>query len=236
MLYSKEFIASIKGAPASGVVKACAMAFEKLGAKGTWDEESYNVLSEAYALVASVIEAGLIDIKEVSAPALRGRLHDDCVGINQYLLNVRKECHMLVQLERIELLKARTRQTLGVEAGSVPDACYQFEGQEINRLRSLIGEMAQSLGRCTELDKRLHARLLRRLQAIERDLKDAMTEWDRFWGLIGETRLLLSQCGESARQFVRGVSEMTQIVGVAQVRAAGLPAHHRLAMLSLDHD
>ena len=61
MLYSKEFIASIKGAPASGVVKACAMAFEKLGAKGTWDEESYNVLSEAYALVASVIEAGLID-------------------------------------------------------------------------------------------------------------------------------------------------------------------------------
>lgn len=235
MLYTKEFIAGIKAQPASALARACVMAFERLEATTNWDEEAYRVLGEAYALVSSVIEAGLVNMDGISTPTLRGRVHEDCMAINQYLLAVRKECQVLVQLERIELLKTRSRHGLGITPPPAQEPGYRFEAGEISRLRELLAQIKHLLGQCTQLDPRMQARVSRRLVDIEADLRESMTEWDRFWGLLGEARVFLGQCGDSARHFARTFTEMSQIVGAAQGRAAGLPTGHGLARLTLDH-
>lgn len=229
MLFTREFISSIKIQPASRLMKACAMAFDRLDSKTGWDEESYDILSETYAVVSSVIEAGLLTIEDLEPPVLKARLSDNCVSLNQYLLHVRKECQVLVQLERIELLKARTKHSLWTEAPPV-ETYYQFEPQEIGRLRELLTQMKQVLARCSDLDPRVLSRMERRLTALEGDLRASMPDWDRFWGTLGEARAILGRCGEEARHIVLGFTEMSQIVGAAQSRGSGLAPTLRSSM------
>ena len=54
MLFSDEFVASIKSDPTNGVLEICKMTLANLGG-GSWSESDFNVLSEAFALLATMM-------------------------------------------------------------------------------------------------------------------------------------------------------------------------------------
>ena len=233
MLFSNEFINALKSSPLNGCIQVVRLVTEQVTqhAHG-WQDKDHEILTEAYAVVSVVLDAGLIKV-DIEEPVLRGKLKEDCTAINQFLTRLGRECIQLKSSQRIETLKASVRQTLGIVPAVTGPLPYEPGVKELQRMGELLTQMATALSAFSALSEEHRARLVKRVERVRSELSSSMADFDRFWGLLGDARVMIVKIGDQARPLVSRLSELSELAWGIQARGEGISAGSTLPQLEL---
>ena len=207
-LFSHDFLADLKHGPVAGCLTVCSTVFGRLSKDDTpWTEADHLALCEAYAVVSALVDAGLLPLN-LDTPAVRGRTADDCSALRHYLEQAVRLCRALQTRQRLDQLKLNVRWSMGLGAQ------YAFAATELKRIRELVHQLDGALAHTEALPEGLTQRLRQRIARLLADLRPALPDLDRFWGLMGDGRVIRA---------------LRQPRSAAARRLAGRAERHRLA-------
>jgi len=225
LLYSDEFIASLKTNPVQGAIEVCRMARGQLIDGGKeWEDSEYAVLTEAYALILELIETNLLPIK-VDSFNFVGNMAQDCLNISKYLNVIEEKCIAEASLLHLNSYRSRFKASLG------SSFCYEFSQGDIERIQNLINEIRDQITATTKFEENHKQRLLKRLERLQAEVHKKVSDLDRFWGLIGDAGVVFGKFGNDAKPIVDRIREIAEIVWRTQARSEELPSGTTLPML-----
>ncbi|MBS7807459.1 hypothetical protein [Variovorax sp. PCZ-1] len=219
MLYSDEFISSLRNDPIAGTKEVCDMAFKQFDATEGWTKEVYEAYVEAYLLIVELVNSGLLPVTltKVDIEAL-GPINEKCGAIHQSLWKVVAQCDQMTEKTRISQLRSRFKSGLGVAFA------YEFSQGDLGRVQVLLNELRDQIGNAKNLDPDHRQRLMKRLESLQSEMHKRVSDLDRFWGLIGDAGVVLAKLGNDAKPIVDRIREIADIVWQTQGRAEELPS------------
>lgn len=217
-------IECIKADPLSGWLKLFREALEFIDIRGAATEEEHVVAISVHALV---LEAGAANLNPINlnVPALTGEADKDCLTMFNYMSNgltfLQKESNQ----NKSKIIRGRFR------ASFTDVFCYEFSQGDLERLQSLINELRSSISISDDLDENHRARLLARLEKLQKELHKKISDLDGFWGLIGDAGVVAGKLGTDAKPLVDRIKEIAGIVWRTQSKAEELPSSARFPLL-----
>ncbi|OIQ99523.1 hypothetical protein GALL_184600 [mine drainage metagenome] len=218
MLFSEEFLASLKDDPIVGTSELIKKAQgELIEDQNAWHDSDYNVLIETYALLFELIESNLLEIEPPDFE-LTGNQSTDCSQINQWLNFVDSLIASKASKLKLESLKSHFKTSLGTTF------CYEFSQGDLERIQTLINQLRDMVSQSNHFEKDHQRRLLKRLESLQAEMHKRVSDLDRFWGLIGDAGVVLGKFGKDAKPFVDRIRDIADIVWRTQSRAEELPS------------
>ncbi len=225
MLYSDEFIESLKDDPVRGTIRLCDIATHSMNESAPeWSDSDFTTLIEAYSLLVEVIESKLLPVN-INYPSVTGAGPEECKKLYAYLLEVRAVCVKEEAKLRVSALRNRFKSSLG--SGFV----YEFSQGDLERVQGLVTQLRDLIAETGHFEKEHQQRLLRRLEKLQSELHKKVSDLDRFWGLIGDAGVVLGKIGNDAKPIVDRIREIADIVWQTQSRAEELPSGTKLPQL-----
>ena len=231
MIFSDEFVASVKDDPINGFLKI----FAKVNASdihdgsGNWNDNAPLIFTEAFALVTVLIDLNLLNV-DTTAPELSGGDYQDSNAIYNFLVNVNAEISAQASKMRIEALQKRFEVSLS-DAFS-----YEFSQGDLARVQQLINELREQISASNLFEADHQRRLLMRLEKLQSEMHKKVSDLDRFWGLIGDAGVALGKFGKDAKPIIDRMIEISNIVWRTQARAEELPSGAQFPLLGQKND
>ena len=110
---------------------------------------------------------------------------------------------------------------------------YEFSESDYLRIQELIGELRTLISESQLITADHQRRLLRRLEAMQRELHQKTTDIDRFWGFIGEAGITIRKFGEDIEPVSERVNELGKIVIAVIMAKEGIHALPEIAQFLL---
>ena len=219
MLYSDEFLESLKLDPITGVKSACQMAQAVLTEGREWSTEEFEALEEIDVLFLELSDAGMMPVEYLPEPLIpeAPRAHK-ATAIRKAVDSVLQQC------ERLELSAQREKLASRIRIGIGKKFAYEFSQGDIERIQTLLNDLRSLVSAADKFKPDHQQRLLARLEALQRELHKKVSDLDRFWGLIGDAGVMLAKLGNDAKPIVDRVREIADIVWNTQGRAEELPS------------
>jgi len=224
MTYSAEFIENARNNPVAGALSVCAEVFGYTEGVRDWDAGIHDSLLEAYALLNSMIEGKILDIK-VKPCMIDGNIDSNCSSIMGYVSAIDTICTEMSTRLRLTSLQTHFAAALGTAFA------YEFSQGDLDRIHELIAELRKLISESTKFEQPHQRRLLIRLEKLQSELHKQVSDLDKFWGLVGDAGVALGKFGKDAKPFVGLVKEITEIVWRTQARAEELPSNSPLPRL-----
>ena len=76
---------------------------------------------------------------------------------------------------------------------------YEFEKKETDRIGLLLSELHEILTTSKNLEEAQKYRLLKRLEKLQKELDNEISDLDRFWGLVGDAGLIMGKAEKEAK-------------------------------------
>lgn len=225
MIFSDEFIESLKSDPIRQTPKILETARNRLSPHFIQVDKDFEVLTEAYALTVELIETGLIPIKKQNYPSISGKSAASCKTMLDFLEIVTDICEREKAALQINSFRSRFKSALGNSFS------YEFSQGDLNRIQELINDLRTQISNNNELEHDHKQRLLLRLERLQGELHKKVSDLDRFWGLIGDAGVVLGKLGKDAKPIVDRIREIADIVWQTQSRAEELPSGTQLPSL-----
>jgi hypothetical protein len=228
MFFTDDFIDHLRNEPVSGTIALCDQVFETLkrGSQDGWTDSEFDILIEAYALVAEVIESKLLTV-QVNFLDLHNGGVEECQNLYQFLRDVREQCIAEESKLRLASLRGRFKASLG--SGFI----YEFSQGDLEKIQNLLNELRAQISSATNFELEHQQRLIRRLERLQSELHKRVGDLDRMWGLIGDAGVVVGKLGQDAKPIVDRIREIADIVWRTQSRAEELPSGTKLP--SLEH-
>jgi hypothetical protein len=227
MLYSDEFIDTLRDDPVPGSIALCDRLFDALrdSAHEGWIEQDFTLLLEAYALMVEVIESQLLPIT-ISYPSVSGAFHPEmCAALYQWFQSIKSQCEAEQSKLRVASLRSRFRAGLGRAFA------YEFSQGDLERVQELVNQLRTLISESNHFEKEHQQRLLRRLEKLQGEMHKRVSDLDRFWGLVGDAGVVVGKLGNDAKPIVDRIREIADIVWQTQSRAEELPSGTKLPQL-----
>jgi hypothetical protein len=207
---------AVQDNPMEGAIAVCKHALGIADAAEDWDEPTHEVLLEACAVILSLGDHELISHFN-SPPTLEGHMGSVCNSMQQFLRNTQADMVGQTSAKKMEALKKGFAVSLANGFG------YEFTEGDLSRLQALINELRGMLQADTKLDDGHKRRLLKRLEALQKELHKKVSDVTNFYALLGDAGVAIGKLGEDAKPFVDRIREIAQIGWKAQARAEELP-------------
>ncbi|AZN37189.1 hypothetical protein [Iodobacter ciconiae] len=226
MLFSDEFIATLKEDPVRGTISLCGKTFEHLDLESQegWRDSDFTILIEAYALLVEVIESGLLPVR-LEYPVIANGGSNECGTLFEFIHEVREIC--VGEEAKLLVSALRNRFKTSLSSGFL----YEFSQGDLDRVQALVNQLRELIADAGHFEKEHQQRLLRRLEKLQSELHKKVSDLDRFWGLIGDAGVVIGKLGEDAKPIVDRIREITDIVWQTQSRAEELPSGTKLPQL-----
>lgn len=218
MLFTDEFIDSLKDDPIKGALEICRIAYKGLPSLINCNESIHERLIEVCALLTELIESKLLVLDKSPQFRLIGDIKTDCSNILEFVAYVDQECKLQVSQLELQSKRSKFKATLGASF------CYEFSQGDMDRVQLLVNEIRDLISSSENLEADHQRRLLMRLEKLQSELHKRMADLDRFWGLIGDAGVVLGKLGTDAKPVVDRVKEIADIVWQTQSRAEELPS------------
>lgn len=229
MIYSDDFLNSLRADPLQGTIELCRIARNQLEDGPGWSESDYQILTEVYALLIEISDVGLLPLK-MEFFEFTGSLPDDCNNIFNHIQQIEDICVSEASKVRLNSFRSHFKATLGAAF------CYEFSQGDIERVQTLINEIRNHIASATNFESNHRQRLLKRLEKLQAELHKKVSDLDRFWGLIGDAGVVLGKLGSDAKPIVDRIREVADIVWRTQARAEELPSGTRPPLLEDSSD
>ena len=184
-------------------------------------------LLEAQALLQAINELDTIDIKYTGPlPARNSAPSTDALfaSVDQ----MAKRLRQATRDSHLAAIKERALLRLG------KGFSYEFTQGDIDRIQALINETRGWLTSTDIFTAEHKDRVLKRLEALQRELHKKMSDLDKFWGLLGDAGVALGKFGTDAKPFVDRIRELLQIAERTQSRAEELPSGTPIPQIKWD--
>jgi hypothetical protein len=132
------------------------------------------------------------------------------------------------QAQKDEIENSKERFSLLLNVGFA----YEFSKADIDRIQSLINDLRGIVSSTEEFSEDHRGRVLSRLEKLQQELHQRMSNLDRFYGLVGDAGIALGKFGHNSKPFVDRIREIIEIVWRSQATAEQLPASARPALLN----
>lgn len=226
MLFDETFITELKEDPISGVIAICKRVHGEMDEeRHDWYNSDYDVLAEAFALIDSAIESGLITY-DAQKPEITGKMTDDCGSIIRYIYEL--ETHFSSKATKLKFDRMKLTFKLSLGGGF----SYEFSQGDLSKIQSLLNELREQISSSNHFEHEHQQRLLRRLEKIQSELHKRVSDLDKFWGLIGDAGVVLGKFGNNAKPLVDRIKEIAEIVWQTQSRAEELPSGTPIPLLA----
>ena len=230
MIFSEDFLSDLKDCPLDGTIRLIKIVRENL-IQGTdkWHEEDHEILIEAYALIAEIVESQLLQIIPHEFK-LTGQLSEDCSQIFQYLGALEKYCVSESSKLKMQSLRSHFKNALG------SGFSYEFSQGDLERVQLLINQIRDLISQTKNLEKDHQRRLLSRIEKLQSEIHKKVSDLDRFWGLVGDAGVVLGKLGNDAKPIVDRIREVAKIVWQTQSRSEELPSGTKIPLLDNSHN
>lgn len=226
MIFSEDFLETLKNDPLGGTVEMAAIIRSNLQPDDReWNDSDYLVLLEGYALMCEIADSKLLQINRPSFE-ISGNKNDDCSSINQYLYALETYC--VSEASKLKVGSFRNHFKAFLSAGF----SYEFSQGDLDRVQVLINQVRDLISKATGLEKDHQRRLLARLEKLQMELHKKVSDLDHFWGLIGDAGVVLGKLGLDAKPIVDRIKEIADIVWQTQSRAEELPSGTQIPLLT----
>lgn len=229
MRFDGEFIKTLREEPVAGLDLLCGQVLADLSAdpEEPWNDQSYSVLLETYALLSSLQESGLLPVK-IPSIAIDGDVDEECKEISRLLRRIQSEVRGLAARRDLEKLTRHYTAALGVRFA------YEFTAGDYSRLQKLLNEMRELIATTAGFEEDHRRRLLARLEKLQAELHKRVSNLDHFWGLVGDAGVALGKFGTDAKPLVDRVREIVGIIWRTQSRAEELSSDTPVPLLQSD--
>ncbi len=100
---------------------------------------------------------------------------------------------------------------------------YELSDEELSTIQSLLNELREHIAQSEVLDARHRRRLLKRLEDLQRELHNEVSDFDHVWGLLVESAAYLGQAGEKAKPITDRLRDLKDIFWDNVRRRENLP-------------
>lgn len=184
------------------------MDFEKFVPRTTASLADHDDLVEALGILKA-----FVTVREFPVPDFPTMGSDQAANISQ----IRGYFYRLEDSTTTERLRRRSQsffesKTEEYTAVFSKTAIYEFSDDDFNRIQVLINDLREEISKSTLISEDHKRRLLRRLEAMQRELHKRTSDIDRFWGFIGEAGITLRKFGEDIKPIADRVQELGRII------------------------
>ena len=226
MIFSEDFIASVKADPIRGAIQIARKAEEFATEESQgWSEAEYDAFMEAYALMRELMDSGLLPI-EFPNLNITGDRTSDCLNIRKFLSNNIEE-HCVKEAAQLKMASLRSHFKTSLGSGFY----YEFSQGDLERIQTLLNQIRDLISVSVALEADHKQRLLKRLEKLQAEIHKKVSDLDRFWGLIGDAGVVLGKLGTDAKPIVDRIREIADIVWRTQSRTEELPSGTQIPML-----
>lgn len=167
-------------------------------------ETKYTMYLDAYAFLVEVAprlkDGPATSLTFGSEPGPNIQLIDNL--FKMYHQNVRQRVVVRTTNERIESSRAK----FAIAGGESPT--YRFDQEELARIQDLIAEVRRLIQGWVDLPEQHRVRLLRRLEALQQELHETMSNADKMWTFIGELGVALRKFGDDVKPLADRAREL----------------------------
>lgn len=227
MLYTDEFLETLRSDPLAGTLKICDLASASIKSNQNWTVGEYENLSEAFALLSEMADAGILPV-DYSFPFISPLeiLSEKCRAIKEVIDEIRDLSKSEADKTRLKRLSVRFKTSLGATF------VYEFSQGDLVKMQALINSLRETISNTENLAPEHLRRLLNRLESLQSELHKKISDLDKFWGLIGDAGVVLGKLGHDAKPIVDRIREIADIVWQTQSRAEELPSGTALPQIA----
>ncbi|NRH40662.1 hypothetical protein [Pseudomonas sp. MS15a(2019)] len=194
-----------------------------------WSEQLTEKILEVSALLEVIIESGDFRATPPTRPAKELNSAKP-VDLITYIYEANQNLKNDQTARNFKSLKSRLTEKLG------KGFYYEFSEGDLTRIQTLINELRVQISAAKDFDPEHQQRLLKRLEAVQREIHKKVSDMDRLWGLVGDAGVAIGKLGENAKPIVDRIKEITEIAWRTQARAEELPSGSEYPLLGSDAD
>lgn len=223
-MFTESFLDSLSDNPLEAAHEMC-IEFQNIHREipNDTEEENYDSYVQGYAAIEALIETFALPF---DLPDLGDNKQSNIDTIAEFVHQVYSKLDRQMANLSLSLARDKFRARFGISLA------YEFTSGDLERIQELINELRDLIATSEVFDAKHKDRVLKRLEALQREVHKKMSSLDKFWGLIGDAGVALGKFGRDAKPFVDRIREITQIVWRTQARAEELPSGTPLPLLT----
>ena len=177
--------------------------------------ENINEFLEVHAIIRVLIEKFNIDFE------WRIDFSNNQIAICEYTKD--NFTNFFEYIRSATLKKSYSSMVKNYRAQSGSSFHYTFSDQDFKRIQDNLNVLRTLIAESKLFEEEHKARLLSRVEKLQRELHKRVSDLDRFWGLVGDAGVALGKFGKDAKPIVDRIREIAKIVWRAQSAAEQLP-------------
>jgi len=225
---SEELLKDFQNDPEGTFQRACAVLSDLLPANPKqWDDQTHEEILEVAALLEAIIDNGVFRAKVPLRPAVELN-NAEPIDLVRFINQANQNLKDNQTARKFKSLKSSFTEKLG------KGFYYEFSEGDLTRIQTLINELRVQISDAKDFDPEHQQRLLKRLEAVQREIHKKVSDMDRLWGLVGDAGVAIGKLGENAKPIVDRIKEITEIAWRTQARAEELPSGSEFPLLGSD--
>jgi hypothetical protein len=179
--------------------------------------EFYENYLDIYGFLMSMLEIRPVDVN-LEPPSFNSE--KDILKIQEVFKKVGKQAanELRERHKREVFTNARDKYPSMIPGGFA----YEFLETDYKRLQELINDLRTLTSESKQIDRDHKRRLLKRIENLQLELHQKMSNLDVFWGLFGDAGIAFGKFGKDIKPLTDRVCEILKIVTRTQARASGL--------------
>jgi len=164
-------------------------------------------------------------------PEISAQRHENISRITAYFTQLRDAARTeLAGRHSRNYFEIKTEEYLSLFAKA---QVYEFSEQEFKRVHELANELRDLIRNSSLIGEDHRRRLLRRLEAMQAELRKKTNDIDRFWGFLGEAAITMRKFGEDLQPVSQRVFELSRIIMNVILGKEGIKALPELSQMLL---
>jgi len=169
-------------------------------------KRDYHKYIELYVILQTLFKKNDIAFKELE---LKDDIDHNISLIVDFFIQSKKTIRRALDLQDTQELIEKYRSQY--ETNILSGFSYEFDGQQIQKITDILIKINESVRKANSIDVIHKARLKASLERLKKSVHKNMSNMDRFWGFMFETRLVLKGDPEEIQPVVAHIQELANI-------------------------
>lgn len=219
--FSHEFIKSLPGDYVD-TMWAIVGEFEMFDRAVSLEPIKYHEdYTDVIALLVAISER-YPDRLNIDIPVMGASKMADIKAVREVVAQIRSSTEEQRSIRDAKDRLSRSKEAYNALLNETP--VYEFSDHDLGRVQELINELRNSISTSKAMPESHRRRLIRRLEALQRELNKTSSDMVQFWAFLGEARLFVRNLGDDMKPISDRIQEMGRIIALVILAKEGLPA------------
>lgn len=217
--FSKEFVSGLPADPYEAYRLICRQFYQWEASlmSSTGSEDHYATYLDIYGFLSAYLEISPIPVR-LMPPSFRPS--KDISALQNAFEAIVEHVEDNIRINQLKDIYARAREYY---PSLIPHGfAYQFSEHALNQTRSLLKDLRYLVNSHPDMETGLKSRMIMKVDRILETLDTRVSSLDAFWGLLGESGIVVAKLFEDADSIYEKVRQIMAVVVQVQNEADGV--------------